>query len=167
MATPIFKFTDLETKQDYYFIYDTFSESQKTSPVCLSTFLYYHIETNRTLSGFIESFKKVLTTGASLNHTTFELFFSEKEKIFFQEHLVEKDSFELRKESEMLKDFLLSNEIDECKLIEFIQTHCLHTKDMFKGVEFYESLVVRALFSKSINQTENGDARTEDDDLPF
>ena len=167
MATPIFKFTDPKTDQDYYFIYDTFSESQKTSTVCLSTFLYYHIQTNRTFSGFLESFKNILTSGASLNHTTFELFFSEKQKIFYQEHLVEIDCFELRKESEMLKDFLLNNEIDEWKLTEFIHTHCLHTKAMFKGVEFYESLIVRALFSKSIKLKENGDLQSDDDDLPF
>ena len=167
MATPIFKFTDLETEQEYYFIYDTFSESQKTSPVCLSTFLYYHIQTNRTLSGFIACFKKLLTSGSSLNHTTFELFFSEKEKSFFHEHLVEIDCVELRKESEILKDFLFNDEIDELKLTEFIHKYCLYTKAMFKGVEFYESLVVRALFSKSINQIENRDSRTEDDDLPF
>ncbi len=167
MATPIFKFTDPKTEQDYYFIYDTFSESQKTSPVCLSTFLYYHIQTNRIFSGFLASFKSVLTTGASLNHTTYDLFFSEKQKVFYQEHLVEIDCIELRKESNMLKDFLLSNEIDEWKLTEFIHTHCLQTKAMFKGVEFYESLVVRALFSKSIKPKENGDLQSDDDDLPF
>ena len=76
MATPVFKFQHPELKgENLYFIYNTFWDQPETIPMDLATFIFYHLSTNRTLSGFCFSWKNLKNKGASLQNQSYEEFF--------------------------------------------------------------------------------------------
>lgn len=81
MATPVFKFQhpDLPS-EDLYFIHNTYLELPQTIPMDLTTFIWYHFRTGRTLEGFFASWDNLNEFQASLNGASFDNHFNENQK---------------------------------------------------------------------------------------
>lgn len=175
MATPVFKFKDKISEQDYYFIYDTFHELPKTIPMCLSTFVYYHLESHRTLEGFIATFHDIEKNGSSLYDSSFDAFFNEEEKSFYINQLTDcytaNELDKLSKESLLIKDFILKGMYENKSLTKFIHTNLKETINEFRSTNYYDSL--SSTLPKFPYQYENNNGsldspgNTPDDDLPF
>ncbi len=172
MATPVFKFIEPLSEQEYYFIYDTFYELPKTIPMCLSTFLYYHMESKRTLEGFLASFESIEMNGSSLFDATFEDFFNKEEKSFYLNQLSEcyalGELLKLSKESLLVKEYLLNKNVSSKSLAEFIKNNLTETMKEFRPVNYYDSLsstLPKIPYHKEIAGVSNGS--DFDDDLPF
>jgi hypothetical protein len=81
MATPVFKFQhpDLPS-EDLYFIHNTFFELPETIPMDLSTFIWYHINSPRTLEGFFAAWDNLNKFQTSLKDESFDKYFDKNQK---------------------------------------------------------------------------------------
>jgi len=121
MATPVFCFkAPCNIGQPLYFIQNTFFELPETIPMDLSSFVYYHLSTGRSLEGFITNWQKINTDGSSLQGCTYEGFMSTDEKNFHIE--------ESRITGAVDRALDLSNLTDE--LTELLDNSCLSTKGL-------------------------------------
>lgn len=81
MATPVFKFQHPDLPgEDLYFIHNTFFDLPETLPMDLTTFIWYHLETGRTLEGFFYCWDNLNKYQTSLEGNSFQKHFDEKEK---------------------------------------------------------------------------------------
>jgi len=81
MATPIFKFQHPDLPgEDLYFIHNTFFELPETIPMDLSTFIWYNINSRRTLEGFFAAWDNLNKFQTSLKDESFDSYFDEKQK---------------------------------------------------------------------------------------
>lgn len=130
MATPVFCFkAPCHIGQSLYFIQNTFFELPETIPMDLSSFLYYHVTTGRSLEGFISSWQKISTDGSSLQGCTYEGFMTTDEKNFHVE--------ESRITGAVDRARYLSNLTYE--LIDLLNNCCLNTnslKDIFQDKKY-------------------------------
>ncbi len=144
MATPVFKFNHPKSKEDFYFLHDTYYELPKTIPMCLATFVYYHLKINRTLSGFVMSFEDINKTGASLIDTSFDEFYNEKEIDFLYNQIEDTGALEnaeiLSKDSTKIRAFFTSDNESNISVEDFINENMIDTIFEFRGVNYYNSL---------------------------
>jgi hypothetical protein len=172
MATPVFKFREKSSEQDYFFIYDTYHELHQTIPLCLSTFVLYHLKTQRRLDGFFASFEDIMLTGASLGDATYEEFFNEEEKTFYLNQLseyYEKGELNLfYTESLLMKEFLENGVFTMQSLKDFMDKNLVETIKEFRSVDFYKSLSNTIPYIPfEYVSSENHKTSESDDDLPF
>ena len=81
MATPLFKFQHPDLPgEDLYFIHNTFFEMPETIPMDLSTFIWYNLNSRRTLEGFFAAWDNLNEFQTSLNNESFDNYFDEKQK---------------------------------------------------------------------------------------
>jgi hypothetical protein len=81
MATPVFLIKNKQlTEQNLYFIHDTYFELPLTIPIDLTTFIWYHIQTERRLDGLFESWEYLHNHQTSLKDTNFDTHFNDCEK---------------------------------------------------------------------------------------
>lgn len=163
MATPVFKFNHPKSKEDFYFIHDTYYELPKTTPMCLATFVYYHLQINRSLSGFLVSFDDINESGSSLFNTSFEDFYNKNEKDFFLQQVEDtgalKNAEILSEESSKLRSFLMSKKIGGISIDKFYHENMKDTIFEFRGNKYYVSL--SDLYDNLSKMNE------KQDDLPF
>jgi hypothetical protein len=81
MPTPVFKFQHPDLPgEDLYFIHNTFFELPETIPMDLSSFIWYHLNSRRTLEGFFAAWDNLNKFQTSLEGHSFEEYFNENEK---------------------------------------------------------------------------------------
>jgi hypothetical protein len=173
MATPVFKFRENSSEQDYFFIYDTYHELPQTIPMCLSTFVLYHLKTQRRLDGFLASFEGIMKSGASLGDATYDEFFNEEEKAFYLNQLSEcyaKGELKLfYTESILMREFFENGDFTMQSLKDFMDKNLVETMKEFRSVDFYKSLSNTIPFIP-YEQESSGNSNPSDcndDDLPF
>ena len=83
MAHPLFKFQHPLVKQDFYVIWNTYSELPDTIPMDLTTFLTWYLTTNRSLEGLLYCWKDLQITGSSLNNMSFNDFNYKLKKMLY------------------------------------------------------------------------------------
>jgi hypothetical protein len=98
MATPVFKFNHPDfPEEDLFFIQNTFYEQPATIPMDLSTFVYYHLQIERTFVGFFECWDDIMKTASLLTHAVFDTWFTDIEKQILYEDAVDSDALYLSK----------------------------------------------------------------------
>ena len=111
MATPVFKFRHPDLPgEDLYFIHNTFFELPETIPMDLSTFIWYHLKTGRTLEGFFTSWNNLNEFQTSLKDESFDNYFDENQKQQLYDDAIFGQSLkaaqENQKETVQLKEFI-------------------------------------------------------------
>jgi hypothetical protein len=121
MATPIFKFQHPDLPgEDLYFIHNTFFELPETIPMDLTTWIWFHLETGRTLEGFFFCWDNLNKFHTSLKDETFDSYFDENQKQQLYDDAIFGQSL---KEAQ-------TNQIESVKLKELIDSENYKTEDI-------------------------------------
>jgi hypothetical protein len=106
----------------------------------LTTFIIYHLETDRSLEGLFASWDYLINNGGTLNDVKFEEFFSDKEKQLLFE--VAKNSMaiqvaiENKKQSKKLKKIIENKEFTNAHVHDEIEEIYV---EKFRPIEYYHS----------------------------
>lgn len=82
MATPDYCFVYPNSSHRFFVIYNTYYDLPETIPMDLATFLAYHFNTGRDLSGLFFCYEDLIRSGCSMFETTLEQFVSIEELAF-------------------------------------------------------------------------------------
>jgi hypothetical protein len=174
MATPIFKFQHPDLpNQDLYFIQNTFYELPETIPMDLTSFVIYHILTERTLEGFFCSWDNLNNTGASMNGIDFETWFNEDEKTKLKEDALASNSLQTaidnKNISVKINSFIEEKRFEKEDFEAFVNENAVLAFKHFKPIEYYQSrhFLYDYIQSLMYNQEENEEEDNESDDLGF
>jgi hypothetical protein len=131
MATPVFKFQHPDLPgEDLYFIHNTYFEVSETIPMDLTTFLWYHLQIDRTLEGFFAAWDNLNQFQASLNGASFDNYFDENQK----QQLYEDALFGLSlteaklnlESSSKLREFINSKKYLDNSIYEYVKPNIMH-----------------------------------------
>lgn len=131
MATPVFKFQHPDLPgEDLYFIHNTYFEVPETIPMDLTTFIWYHLQIDRTLEGFFAAWDNLNQFQASLNGASFDNYFDENHK----QQLYEDALFGLSlteaklnlESSSKLREFINSKKYLDNSINEYVKPNIMH-----------------------------------------
>lgn len=133
MATPVFKFQHPDLPgEDLYFIHNTYFEVPETIPMDLTTFIWYHLQIDRTLEGFFAAWDNLNQFQASLNGASFDNYFDKNQKqqlyddALFGLSLTEaKLNLEC---SSKLSEFINSKKYLDNSIYEYVEPNVMHEK---------------------------------------
>jgi hypothetical protein len=131
MATPVFKFQHPYLPgEDLYFIHNTYFGVPETIPMDLTTFIWYHLQIDRTLEGFFAAWDNLNQFQASLNGASFDNYFDKNQK----QQLYEDALFGLSlteaklnlESSSKLREFINSKKYLDNSIFEYVKPNIMH-----------------------------------------
>jgi hypothetical protein len=144
MATPVFKFNHPDLpNEDLYFVQNTFFELPETIPIDLTTFIYYHLQTDRTLNGLFYCWEDLQETGSTLDGVHFDNFFNDNEKKRLYEDASSSESLYLaninKHISLELKRFISKKQPDQESILYFYNQNAHSAIRHYRCSEYYLS----------------------------
>jgi uncharacterized protein (TIGR02145 family) len=144
MATPIFKFKHPDfINEDFYFIQSTFFGLPQTIPMDLTTFIYYHLMTGRSLNGIFYGWEDLQSRGSTLEEVHFNEWFNENEKTQLYEDASCSDALFVASINETcsiaLKDFIGQKRFENESFIDFFHVISCQVAGYFRDIEYYAS----------------------------
>ena len=174
MATPVFKFNHPDLPdEDLYFIHNTDYELPETIPMDLTSFIHYHLMTDRYLKGFLYCWDDLMKTGSTLEDVEFETWFNEEEKSkLYQDASASsalKNAIALKTSSELLKVFIKEKKYEQENIESLYYELTKSMDDFFRIDEYYHSrsYLFEHLQTLIDENQPNYNEETEPDELVF
>jgi hypothetical protein len=179
MATPVFKFHHPDFQnEDLFFIQNTYYELPETIPMDLTTFVYYHYETDRTLEGFFYFWDDLMKTGSSIEDIDFETWFNKEEKSKLYQDATASSAIQNaianNVTSNKIKTFIQEKKFEQENFYSFFFEVTDIGNSTFRDVDYYQSRHYLFDYLQTLkednqqnnkDELENGDFLVENDNI--